>query len=887
MKNKMRRSWNLIFLFISIIVISVLIHSKDVYAVENYEGLQIENGVVVSYQGNKEHLEIPDSVNGITINGIGDNAFAKNASIKSIVIPNTVTYVGNNAFEGCSALNKVTIGERVTSLGAYAFYNCTSLNSIVLPQNLEVIDTWTFGYCKALETIALPEGLKLIGSASFYGCSSLNEIIMPETVTEIGTHSFRDCWNLSNIQFSNQIKVIPYRAFSGCTSAKEVVLPKELEAIGKEAFYKCNALKVIEVTDGIKSIGEGAFYECVRLQEIELPDSVISIESDAFYGCIGIEQLIISNSITSIGSRAFHGCAKLVSIVIPASVKSIGDAAFEGCNKLVEIYNLSSIKLQMGSTENGYIACYALCIHTSEEESHLQQDEDYVFYVNGESCLLVSYEGEDEKITLPSRFDGSQYNIHQFAFYNNKKITSVIVPEGIISIGNCAFSGCTKLYVITLPRSLQSIGNRVFYHCSKLQRVNYEGGKEDWEKVQMGDENEELSKWIFSYAEEQSDSNNSQYTEYEAKADAGEFLEKNIFFVNFVLTLLWGFVLLYSKRPNDTVRKAQKRKLAFVIIACVQWVLISGLRADMVGADTLNYMRLFDIHTNLEWKDIFESIKVYYINGGAIIDEYEPGYILLEKLIGTFTTSHMAYKFIISTIFMSTLGYYVYKNSEDPCLSFIIYDALFYNMFSLTGYRQVVSAAIGILLGYEFIKKRKAGSFLILLLVASLFHKSTLVFVLFYFLANKKITHRYMVTAGAIIGVMLIYRNSLFNYVKVLVGYDEYSGIYGFAQLTFTILLLSLTFIALYLKPQILRYKAEAVHYYNGLILMWMMMPFAMVSPTSMRLVYDFGFVLLLLIPVIVKSFKIKSNRTIIYIAIVLLFGYFIITKTPDYQFYW
>ena len=274
-------------------------------------------------------------------------------------------------------------------------------------------------------------------------------------------------------------------------------------------------------------------------------------------------------------------------------------------------------------------------------------------------------------------------------------------------------------------------------------------------------------------------------------------------------------------------------------------------------------------------------------------EDYELGYVLLEKIIGSITSSHLIYKIIIASIFMTAFGRYIYINSKDPFISFIVYDALMYNMFSLTGYRQVVSVAIGVLCGYEFVKKRRFIPFLVFILIAALFHKSTLIFIPFYFLANKKITNRYLLEAFCVVLLLIAGRNQLFNYVKVLVGYEQYGGTYGFAQQTFILLLIALTFVVIVFKQQILRYAANnnmlyIGHYYNALILTWFMIPFAMVSPTSMRLVYDFGFIsFLLLIPVLVKSFCRRNNRIIMYCFLIILFGYFILTRTPEYAFYW
>ena len=56
-----------------------------------------------------------------------------------------------------------------------------------------------------------------------------------------------------------------------------------------------------------------------------------------------------------------------------------------------------------------------------------------------------------------------------FAFCTS--LTSVAIPNSVISIGGGAFHGCTSLTVITIPYSVTSIGEETFYECTSLNAV--------------------------------------------------------------------------------------------------------------------------------------------------------------------------------------------------------------------------------------------------------------------------------------------------------------------------------------------------------------------------------------------------------------------------------
>ena len=552
--------------------------------------------------------------------------------------------------------------------------------------------------------------------------------------------------------------------------------------------------------------------------------------------------------------------------MLPESLKAIGTSAFEKCSGIVEVINNSSLELRIGEKSNGFVAYYSLNVTDGSNCGTFNKLDDYTFYNFDHNKYLVAYTGTSSRYDFPDSYQNGSYEIAPYAFFESS-VTTINIPLSITKIGKYAFGG-----------------------CEQLRNITYDGSKAEWASIEFEEGNEVITKdaWIYFKGEVQSASDPNRSIGKEIASVFSDLLTDYMFFLNFIFTLIWGLVLLYAYYRNDTEKAYIKRKKIFVIIVCIQWILISGLRANSVGADTVNYMTLFEEHRNWSWPKVLTGLFTNFLSSaGSGTSDYEPGYILLEKIIGSFTSNQVLYKMIIAIIFMSAFGYYIYHNSVDPCLSFVIYDGLFYNMFSLTGYRQTVSVAIAVLYGYKFIKSRKLIPFIVTVLVAALFHRSILIMLPFYFLANKKQTIRYVGGAAAVVVAMIVFRNPLFNFVKVMVGYEQYSGTYGFAQQTFVLLLVVLTATIYYFKDQILAYNETAVQYYNGLILAWTMVPFAIVSPTSMRLVYNFAFVLVLIVPTLVSSFRKPGNRYLVYWAIVLLFGYFIFTRSPSYMFYW
>lgn len=201
----------------------------------------------------------------------------------------------------------------------------------------------------------------------------------------------------------------------------------------------------------------------------------------------------------------------------------------------------------------------------------------------------------------------------------------------------------------------------------------------------------------------------------------------SVYLLNIALIFIWAFFLLKYKPSKN-------KKKAFCAIACVQWVILSGLRGMTVGADTIEYRRGFNRVNITSWHRIITDISAYI--GGAEIKD--PGYALFVKIFQVFSTNYQLYLVFIAVLFMIPMAIWIYKNSSMPCLSFIIFSTLFYSFYAVTGIRQTIATSLVVFIGYEFIKKKKPIPFLILVFLSFFIHKSCICFLPFVFFAHKK-----------------------------------------------------------------------------------------------------------------------------------------------------
>src|SRR5208282_2760992 len=130
---------------------------------------------ITGHTGSGGAVTIPDSINFLPVEIIGDYAFFLCTSLTSITIPNNITSIGESAFGFCTSPTNITIPNSVTSIGDDAFWNCTSLTSITIPNGVTSIGVWAFSGTR-LTSVTTPNSVTSIGYGAFYTCPSLTNV---------------------------------------------------------------------------------------------------------------------------------------------------------------------------------------------------------------------------------------------------------------------------------------------------------------------------------------------------------------------------------------------------------------------------------------------------------------------------------------------------------------------------------------------------------------------------------------------------------------------------------------------------------------------------------------------------------------------------------------
>ncbi len=361
-----------------------------------------------------------------------------------------------------------------------------------------------------------------------------------------------------------------------------------------------------------------------------------------------------------------------------------------------------------------------------------------------------------------------------------------------------------------------------------------------------------------------------------------------VYYINIFLEIILAMILLYGRldAPQLFTQKvmSSERKKWYCILSGVLWILISGLRGLSVGADTFAYYYSYLKVENMSFSELFQNVFAKIVSNTSNKD---PGYDFFVKLTQIVSEDYQVFLMIVALIFMIPFIIWVWSESKNPLISFVLYSSLFYAFFAITGIRQTISTALVVLVGDRLIKKRKLISFLIVAFVAALIHMSSLVFVPFYFLSRFKIRQKTVIMAGVACATSFVFKNQLKSIFISISGYEDYSATYtGAGTSTFTILLLMLFILSIFAYRRD-EYIEENQRFYIALYLAMFFVPLTWLNPSAMRIVQYFSIYLVLLIPEMIEAVFSEQNKTIVTGVVVCLLVVFLFKSNPTYVFYW
>lgn len=268
----------------------------------------------------------------------------------------------------------------------------------------------------------------------------------------IPDRAFDEKTSLYLFSFPENVNTIGRYAFSHTSLSGALILPDGVTVIDDYAFNSTN-IGSISFPSDLKIIGSHAFENCLLTGLLSFPSSLLCIGSVAFSNIKGLSGILnLPENLESIGGFAFTDAGYFEGdLIIPEKIKRISDYTFFGCcftGRLI-LNNVSTLA----------DLCFSNCGFQGELviPEGVQDIPEKAFYSNEFSSVV---------------FPSSLRTIGEAAFAGSNGLSGKIeFPEGLVGIGQTAFSHCTNIQKIILPSTLQSLGISSFSGCYSVSKI--------------------------------------------------------------------------------------------------------------------------------------------------------------------------------------------------------------------------------------------------------------------------------------------------------------------------------------------------------------------------------------------------------------------------------
>lgn len=239
----------------------------------------------------------------------------------------------------------------------------------------------------------------------------------------------------------------------------------KVTAIGENAFKRKHLIKSVFIPEGVTSIGASAFYDCSAMQSVTLPDTLDTIEALSFACCISLKSIKIPDSVTKIRSDAFNTCTALALVELPETLVNLQGGIFWYTPWLQKLREESEDGLVIVNT---VVIDGALCTGDVTIPEGVTRIAPCAFFAPRTKDTSSEMQAADiTSVTIPE----GVITVKESAFKNCVSLEKVELPESLIELQGNAFYGCTSLKNIQLPDTMDYLWEKVFYNCSSLESI--------------------------------------------------------------------------------------------------------------------------------------------------------------------------------------------------------------------------------------------------------------------------------------------------------------------------------------------------------------------------------------------------------------------------------
>ena len=448
------------------------------------------SGVITKYDyscGNE--VSIPESIDGVNIKSISNNAFIASDNTKPLQSINmeNASYLTTFSFSDFTNLKHATLPRTLVEIPQKAFFNCP-LTTINLPGTVEKIGNYAFKGTSLSGSLYLPNSLKTIGIGAFDSLKLTGTLTIPDSVTTISNEAFyNNKFTKLVIGPNSSLTTIGNNAFRNNQISNAIALPKSVTTIGNNTFCN-NSIPELALNYGLKSIGNYAFGTNKITGTINIPVTVEKIDAQAFKSN-QIEAVIFNkdSALTTLGSYAFSQNKISNAIMMPKGLTKISSYVFSN-------NTISSLSFEEGSVatviERNAFSGQAKSIKGTLEIPASVTSIDFWAFTGALDVNLLTFGENSKLITLGE------------AVFTNNIIKKVVIPSSLVTVGSGGQGGAftnagieelifeenshletietrafqiNKISSVVIPKSVKTISFNAFGN-NAIKNLSFEAG---------------------------------------------------------------------------------------------------------------------------------------------------------------------------------------------------------------------------------------------------------------------------------------------------------------------------------------------------------------------------------------------------------------------------
>ena len=385
------------------------------------------------------------------VKAISAGAFANNEALISIVSGIYMEEIGDNAFSGCTALKSISIGRYVKSIGTGIIGNCSALESVMsaieepFHVSSSTFSSWLYG--SSNYKLYVPFGTTSLYQEAGWMSDESRIVEGYDGETFTAETEGENVMTFEVLSATDKTCAVVRRGIDSNTFVKrkssDVVIPSEV-----------NGFKVVSIK------GEDVFC-WVNLNSLTIPASITSIgyfsfddrDGGSHIGSIHISDLKawcnidFGDNPLSYSDHLFLNGEEVKDLVIPDDVTSLGKKDDMTCpSPFADCKSLTSVTIHKALTDVGYSGGFNGCPNISS----MVVEEGNPVYDSRNNCNAIIETASDMLVS---------------------GCKNTVIPDGIKTISDFAFQGCSGLTSIAIPSSVTSMGFSSFWGCNNLTSV--------------------------------------------------------------------------------------------------------------------------------------------------------------------------------------------------------------------------------------------------------------------------------------------------------------------------------------------------------------------------------------------------------------------------------